>query len=80
MPSTLKPHVTGHRGLEEGAGVNEGVGLGERCFCLWMTGEGEGIGSFSPGEVNASNSSAAVQVRAETIPLTAFPSREVNPS
>jgi hypothetical protein len=58
---------------------SEGDRFGERRF---PPGEGVGTGtaSFSPGEASMINSSAAVQVRAETIPFTALPSREVNPS
>lgn len=40
------------------------------------TGLGTGTGSFSPGLVSSIISSAAVQVRAETIPLTVFALRE----
>ena len=55
--------------------------LGE---CLFGLGVGEGFGAwasmFVPAIVMARISSAAVHVRAETMPVTAFPSLEVKPS
>jgi hypothetical protein len=72
-----------YREFERGDGDADAAGvawgLGARCFFPGR-GVGRGTGSFSPGFANASISSAAVQVRAETMPLIAFPSCEVNPS
>ena len=54
-------------------------GLGERFFDSGA-GVGTGMGSFTPAVVRARTSSAAVHVRAETMPVIALPSPEVKPS